>query len=328
MFLFQGASEEDCYATGCQRLCLQSTIDRCLLSHPVSHRQLEACFSLCAGDHLWAPMRLLVNVEVMISSPDSDHVYWASGTRGLVTGMLQPSTGELDYNLLQEAPPPESGLFANRRSKPVPIAVGRASGLALVRATNQLWVGTENGAMGSVYTFNLPNTRRHHHIHLQDAVLSLCAVNHMADRLGPQAKDMRYRVLVGLANGTIILFLGVHGGKVLENPLQGPKIVIATHQRRPCLTLTLTSEGHMWCSCGNTMEVYDMATLKLLRRLSTSQGGAGPGGGGGSGGGGRGDVITLMAVSSNGVWTVSRRSCVLRLWDQKTGQYRASYDVT
>ena len=260
-----------------------------------------------------------MNVEVMISSAQSEEVYWASGSRGLVMGMLTPSTGKLDYNLLQEAPPPESGLFANRRCKPVPIAVGRASGLALVQATNQLWVGTENGAMGSVYIFNLPNMRRHHHIHLQDAVLSLCAVNHQADNIDPSPdKEMRYRVLVGLANGTIILFLGIHGGKVLENPLQGPKIVIGTHQRRPCLTLTLTSEGHMWCNCGTNMEVYDIATLKLVRRLCSSHGAAG---------GSKGDVVTLMIVNASGVWTVGRRSSVLRLWDQKTGKYKASYDV-
>lgn len=260
-------------------------------------------------------MRLLVNVEVMIASSESEQVYWASGSRGLVTGTLLPSssTGTLHYNILQEAPPPVSGLFANRRCKPVPIAVGRASSLALVQATNQLWVGTENGAMGSVYIFNLPDMRRHHHIHLQDAVLSLCAINRCTG-----GEDMQYRILVGLANGTIILFLGKHGGKVLDNPLQGPKMVIATHQRKPCLGLMLTSEGHMWCSCGSSMEVYDITTLKLVRRLSTSQGSAG---------GGKGDVITLMIVSTCGVWTVGRRSSILRLWDQKTGQFRASYDV-
>lgn len=280
----------------------------------ISHRELEARFSLCAGDHLWSPMRLLVNVEVMVSSCDSELIYWASGTRGLVTGSIVPSTGDLNYNLLQEAPPPESGLFANRRVKPVPIAVGRASGLALVQESNQLWVGTENGQMGAVYVFNLPEMRRHHYIHLQDAVLSLCAINKLSDQ-----QEMRYRVLVGLANGTIILFLGLHGGKVLDNPLQGPKLVIATHQRKPCLSMMLTSEGRLWCSCGNSMEVYDVCSLKQVHRLTPSQGAAS---------GNRGDGITLMAISGKGVWTVGRRSSLLRLWDQKTGQCKASYDAS
>lgn len=318
-------NSEDCIATGCQRLCLQSNIDHCLFSDPISHRELEARFSLCAGDHLWSPMRLLINLEVMISSNDSQLVYWASGSRGLVTGTLLPSTGDFRSNMLQEAPQPESGLFANRRVKPVPIAVGRASGLALVQETNQLWVGTENGQMGSVYVFNLPNMRRHHHIHLQDAVLSLCAVNNTVDKLG--GVEMRCRVLVGLANGTIILFLGLHAGKVLENPLQGPKMVIVTHQRKPCLTMTLTSQGHIWCSCGNTMEVYDISTLKLVHRLSTS-GSTPQGATNVYPGGSRGDVITLMIISGKGVWTVGRRSPILRLWDQKTGQYKASYNVS
>lgn len=279
-------------------------------------------------------MRLLVNVEAVITTAsEPDLVYWASGSRGLITGTMSISTGALSSNILQEAPPPESGLFANRRGKPVPIAVGRASGLALVEKTNQLWVGTENGQMGSVYVFNLPNMRRHHHIHLQDAVLCLCAINSLADKHG--GEEMSYRVLVGLANGTVILFLGLHGGKVLENPLQGPKLVIVTHQRKPCLTMTLTSGGQIWCSCGSTMEVYDMCSLKFVRRLSTSQdssvasvGNAGGSRSGGGGGGGSRDVITLMMVSRRGVWTVGRRSAVVRLWDQNTGEFKASYDVS
>ena len=264
-------------------------------------------------------MRLLINVEVIISSTDSDLVYWASGSRGLVTGTMEPSTGTLSSNILQEAPPPESGLFANRRCKPVPIAVGRASGLALVEETKQLWVGTENGQMGSVYVFKLPNMRQHHHIHLQDAVLSLCALNRLGHESG--GDTMHYRVLVGMANGTIILFLGHYNGKVLENPLQGPKLVIATHQRRPCLAITLTLDGHIWCCCGNTVEVYDITSIKLVRRLTPSQGG-------GVGGSTRGDVLTLMAVNGKGVWTVGRRSTILRLWDQHTGEFKASYDVS
>lgn len=325
----QADSEEECIATGCQRLCLQSSLDQCLKADLISHRELEARFSLCAGGHLWSPMRLLVNVEVMISSQDSELVYWASGSRGLVTGSMLPSTGDLTYNLLQEAPPPESGLFANRRTRPVPIAVGRASGLALVQETQQLWVGTENGQMGSVYVFNLPDMRRHHHIHLQDAVLSLCALNMLGGGGGEGPQGMSYRVLVGLANGTIIMFLGLHEGKVLENPLQGPKLVIATHQRKPCLTMTLTSQGRLWCSCGSTMEVYDVCSLKLVNRLTTTLQGGGGGGGVAPGSSkGAGDGITLMVISGRGVWTVGRRSPELRLWDQKTGQFKGSYDVT
>ena len=313
--LIQVRSEEDCIATGCQRLCLQSSVDHCLVADLISHRELEARFSLCAGDNLWSPMRLLVNVEVMLASCDSEVIYWASGSRGLVTGSIVPSTGELKYNLLQEAPPPESGLFANRRVRPVPIAVGRASGLALAQETNQLWVGTENGQMGSVYVFKLPDMRRNHHIHLQDAVLSLCAINRLKEGRG--GEEMKYRVLVGLANGTIILFLGLRDGKVLDNPLQGPKLVVSTHQRKPCLTMTLTPEGHLWCSCGNSMEVYDVCSkLAHVHRLTTSQGGT------------RGDGITLMTINGKGVWTVGRRSPLLRLWDQKNGQCKASYDVS
>ena len=296
-------------------------MDQCLREDLVSHRELEARFSLCAGDHLWSPMRLMVNVETMVSS-GSDQVYWASGSRGLVTGSIVPSTGDLQYNLLQEAPPPESGLFANRRMKPVPIAVGRASGVALVQETNQVWVGTENGQMGAVYVFKLPDMRRHHHVHLQDAVLSLCAVNRLRGTGEEEEKEMKYRVVVGMANGTIILYKGMRDKKVLENPLLGPKIVVATHQRKPCLSMMLSPEGQLWCACGDIMEVYNIYTLKLTRQLRTSLAPGAPGSRS------RGAGITLMAVSGKGVCTVGRRSPIVSWWDQKTGHHKSSYDVS
>lgn len=319
--------------TGCQRLCLQSSLDQCIYTDPVPVCELGARFSLCAGDHQWSPMRLLVNVECMLCNEHADLVYWASGSRGLVTGTLEPNTGALISNVLQEAPLPASGLFANRRGKPVPIAVGRATVLALVLATKQLWVGTENGLMGSAYVFNLPDMRRHHYIHLQDAVLSLCAVNDSGIMFG--GDEMKYRVLVGLANGTIILFLGFHGGKVLENPLQGPKLVVLTHRRKPCLSINLTPDGNIWCGCGDTVEVFDITSLRSIRKLATTQVATPPTGTEtttteeekGQKTMSRGDVITLMAVSPRGVWIVSRRSPVLRLWNQVSGQLKASFNV-
>ena len=312
------------FATGCQRLCLQSTMDECVnISQPLNPATLQARFSVCAGDHEWSPMRLHVNVEAMICSEEANLVYWASGSRGLVTGTIEPTSGELLSNILQEAPPPASGLFANRRAKPVPIAVGRATAAALVSRTQQFWVGTENGQRGSVYVFNLPDMRRHHHIHLQDAVLSICAVNDKAEKLG-EDEQMAYRVLVGLANGTVILFMGVSGDKVLENPLQGPKQIVSTSSRKPCLTLELTRDGYIWCSVGDSLEVLDMKTLKSVQRLNCQ---VSPDSGGRRRSSNRGDVIILMCVNSLGVWTVSRRSHVLRLWSQVNGALLASYSV-
>ena len=306
---------------GCQRLCMQSTLEQCINSNPVLPNLLGARFSVCAGDREWSPMRLTVNVECMLCSEEADLIYWASGSRGLVTGTLDPNTGILISNILQEAPTPESGMFANRRAKPVPIAVGRATVLDLCQATQQLWVGTENGLVGSVYVFNLPEMRRHHYIHLQDAVLSLCAVNELGAKFG--GDNMKYRILVGLANGTIILFLGMHQGKVLENPLQGPKLVVVTQGRKPCLGMTLTPDGYIWCSCGDALEVLDIVSLKSVRRLSTQVNH----GEDKSKTLVKGDVITLIVVNSRGVWTVSRRSPVLRLWNQVSGQLKASYNI-
>lgn len=270
-------------------------------------------------------MRLHVNVEAMVCSEDADLIYWASGSRGLVTGTIHPLSGELLSNILQEAPPPESGMFANRRAKPVPIAVGRATSVALVSCTQQLWVGTENGQMGSVYVFKLPDMRRHHHIHLQDAVLSICAVNNITEKLGSEGGVM-HRVLVGLANGTVILFLGVRGEKVLENPLQGPKQIVTTCGHKPCLSLELTRDGYIWCSVGECLEVFDMKTLKSVRRLNCQIASESLDEAGRSGSR-HGDVIILMCVNSLGVWTVTRRSHILRLWNQLDGSLLSSYSI-
>lgn len=300
-------------------------MEECVLRDPVNHREIKSRFSLCAGDHLWSPMRMLANVECMLCSEDAQLVYWASGSRGLVTGTITPATGHLDYNILQAAPPPESGLFADRRCKPVPIAVGRATGLALVQETGQLWVSTENGQMGSVYVFNLPDMRRHHYIHLQDAALCVLAINNRIAQTSTE--DLKYRTLVGLANGTIILFLGVSadGGRVLDNPLQGPKHIVVTPQRRPCLSLSLTPTGHVWCSCGDAIEVLNATTLKLVRHLAISEGSLNCGRN--QKPASKGDVITLMAVNECGVWTVGRRSRQLKLWDQVSATLKGSFTV-
>ena len=41
----------------------------------------------------------------------------------------------------------------------------------------------------------------------------------------------------------------------------------------------------------------------------------------------KGEVIMLMATNALGVWTVTRRSTLLRLWDAVTGAMKASYNV-
>ena len=41
----------------------------------------------------------------------------------------------------------------------------------------------------------------------------------------------------------------------------------------------------------------------------------------------KGEVIMLMATNALGVWTVTRRSTLLRLWDAVTGAMKASCNV-
>ena len=305
----------------CHRLCLQSILDLCTNIGDVTIKMLRARLSLCAGEESWAPLNLTLDLECLLSSVDASLVYWASGSRGLVVGTISPTSGKLYRHILAEAPTPESGLFANRRGKPIPIAVGHATAIDLCYATNQLWVGTENGLMGSVYVFNLPDMKTHHYIHLQDAVLSLMVVNdHMQH---DKDNDLQFHVLVGLANGTIIKFMGRSGGQILNNPLHGPRKVIMTTGRKPCLNMHITSNGHLWCGCGNNIEIFDSLTLNSLfhHDCQIANGDSSPSNKI------KGEVIVLMALSKRGVWTVSRRSTVLRLWDMVTGELRASFNV-
>ena len=307
----------------CHRLCLQSILDMCVNIGDVTIDMLRVRLSLCAGEESWGPLKLTLDIECLLTNEDSSTVYWASGSRGLVVGSIDPISGKLYRHILAEAPTPESGLFANRRGKPIPIAVGHATAIDICRAADQLWVGTENGLMGSVYVFNLPDMKSHHYIHLQDAVLSLKVVNNQP-KLVSTDDDHQYHVLVGLANGTIILFMGRAGGQPLKNPLQGPRKVIATTDRKPCLSIEMTANGHFWCGCGNSIEVIDSTSLRSLVRhhcLVQQEGEKGPNSKM------KGDVIVLMGLSGRGVWTVTRRSTALRLWDSVTGNIKATFSI-
>ena len=328
----------------CYRLCMQSVIQLCIGMGDLTFRNLESRLSLCAGGNNWSPLKLTLDMEVLLTSPSSPYVYWASGSRGLVIGNIEPDEGSLYSKILAEAPRPESGLFANRRGKPIPIAVGHATAIDICTYTRQIWVGTENGLMGSVYVFNLPDFKSHHYIHLQDAVLSLKIMDSSSSPSSPSPSspspsspspssspssssqsDYDYKALVGLANGTIIIFSGRNQERLLENPLQGPRRVVTTFNRKPCLGISANSSGHLWTACGNNFEVFEFPSMKSVRRnvCSYSNGG----GGGASASSVKGEVIIYSGLNRQGVWSVARRSAVLRLWDINTGELKASFNV-
>ena len=158
--------------------------------------------------------------------------------------------------------------------------------------------------MGSVYVFNFPDMRLHHHLYLQDAMLSLCALNGCGDLYG--GDEMKYRVLLGLANGSIILFFGINQGKVVPNPLQGPKLQMFTTRRKPCLNMSLTSNGYIWTSDA-ALELLDIVSLKSLRKLDALM--VATGGGETARELRKGEeVIILMAINSLGGFVRGRSS--------------------
>lgn len=301
----------------CHCLCMQSILQLCIGLNETTTAMLKTRLSICPGENTWGPLKLTLDMECLLPSPDSSLVYWASGSRGLVVGSINPESGKLYSRILAEAPTPESGLFANRRGKPIPIAVGHATAMDLCQAANQIWVGTENGLMGSVYVFNLPDMKSHHYIHLQDAVLSLKVANNVYSNNTSSV----YQTLVGLANGTIILFMGKFQGRTFENPLQAPKKVITTYNRKPCLSIGISSEGHIWSACGDNLEVFDSTTMSSISRHVCKPPENSPQKGS------KGDVIIHMALSKRGVWTVTRRSTMLSLWDMVTGNRKATFNV-
>ena len=308
-----------------------------------------------------------VSVECLHCAGDPQCVYWVSGTRGLIVGNFNPDTGELFRHIILEAPIPSSGMFANRKGKPIPLAVGHSTCLTIVKATKQLWVGTENGSKGSLHVFDLPDMKNHHSIHLQDAVLSLLAVNG-----APQSDSHQllcYRVFAGLANGSIIMFSGMHKDKVAQMPLHGARKVIVTKDRGPCLSLVLDPRGRLWYSRGDSVEVIDPLTLQHVAELSSLQVQRpkadlvlpSPTGDAASqkpmakrkspassvslsapnsartnaqltrkvtiSYKPKPDVIIQLAVSPQGVWSVARRSTKLFCWDLETGKQRVAYDI-
>ena len=347
--------------TGCQRMCLQTIINDCLMPHNNRRPTLKAIrdrLCLCVGGFKWSPLRMSISVECLHCAGDPQCVYWVSGSRGLIVGNFNPDTGEVFRHIILEAPVPSSGMFANRKGKPVPLAVGHATCLTVVKATMQLWVGTENGSKGSLRVFNLPHMKDHHSIHLQDAVLSLLAVNGT-----PQADshpELRYRVFAGLANGSIVMFSGMHMDKVVDMPLHGARKVIITKDRGPCLSLVLDPRGRLWYSRGDSVEVIDPFTLQHIAELSSLQFQRPKANLVLPSVTGEGavsqeplstlsvsdpnvahkltrkvtisykpkpEVIIQLAVSPQGMWSVARRSTKLFCWDLETGKQRVMYDI-
>lgn len=294
---------------------MQSVMQLCLGMGEVNTIALRAQLSLCAGGNKWAPLNIILDIECMLPSDDWSLVYWASGSRGLVVGTIEPATGQLYSHILAQAPTPESGLFANRRGRPIPIAVGHATAIDICKSTNKLWVGTENGLMGSVYVFDLPDMKTNNYIHLQDAALTVKAINDM------ESEERKHWVLVGLANGTVILFLGESQGKVLDNPLQGPRKIKVSPSKNPCLSIQLWNKSQVWCASGSVMEEYNLDGLRHVKQYQCLPPGAD------KEGTVRVDVIMLAAVSRRGIWTVARRSTVLRFWEKEKGDLKASFNV-
>jgi GTPase SAR1 family protein len=344
--------------TGCQRICLQSIINSCMATDTVLRptlRDIRDRLCLCVGASPWAPCRMSVSVECVYCPGDTGRVYWASGSRGLIVGHFNPDTGENFHHIILEAPVPSSGMFANRKGKPVPLAVGHATCLTVVKATKQLWVGTENGSKGSLHVFDVTDWSNHHSVHLQDAVLSILALNDAP--ITKNNPNLRYRVFAGLANGTIIIFTGILKDKVAVLPLQAQRRVIITRNRGPCLHMVLDSDGRLWYSRGDSIEVMDPVSLEpdpkltdlqvihrkadlilkpaetstndlreqvtlslpkqvpLNRTVSVSYK---P----------KPEIVIHMAASARGIWAVTRRSTKIYYWDLHTGKRKPAYDVS
>jgi len=344
------------YASSCSKTCLQMFMNDCF-DRKYSYRnisQLVPKLSLCSGENCWSPLKTCVNIECIESCSGSKVVHWASGSRGLVVGTLNPATGEMNRRILQSPPTPTSGLFANRKGRPAPIAVGRASAIAIVEETQQLWIGTENGSMGSVYVFNLPDMETHYYFHMPDAVLCLLACNDSLLKLGASERS-KHSVLVGLANGTIQIFSGHSndGVTVCHNPLQSQRQIIPVPDRLSCLSMAMTTTGDVWCACGDTIQILDTSKLQFrdcfagnqhrrspslrhgpipsspnsqrrapqplssmdVSRLTKLQENT------------KADVIVLLLCSYHGVWSVARRGTTLKLWDIDTNKIKAELDI-
>jgi len=345
-------------ASSCSKMCLQMFMQECFdirkSSAITSTIQLLPKLSLCSGDGCWSPLRTCVNIECIENYTDTGLVLWASGSRGLVVGTLDPVTGKTTSHILQAAPTPKSGAFSNRKGKPAPIAVGRASAIAVVKETQQMWIGMENGNMGSVYVFNLPDMDIHYHINMQDAVLSLLACNDALYKIGASERS-RHSVLVGLANGTIQIFTGhsSDGTTICQNPLKGQIQMIAIPNRLSCLSMVMTPSGHIWCACGETIQILDTSKLQFCDSLVSNQHRNSPvlqhTGLLSSPKPGRhnpirlstrdvnilaklhentkADLILSLAYSSQGIWSVARRGTSVKLWDINTNKIKTEFDI-
>ena len=49
--------------------------------------------TLCAGEIGWSPLSSDINVQCIVCT-DKQELYWASGTRGLLVGHINPKNGK------------------------------------------------------------------------------------------------------------------------------------------------------------------------------------------------------------------------------------------
>ncbi|KAI6653641.1 hypothetical protein LOD99_3536 [Oopsacas minuta] len=319
--------------SACHRLCMQPLLDNCLniknriiLDLPMIASKL----TLCAGEIGWSPLSSDINVQCIVCTRKPE-LYWSSGTRGLLVGHINPRNGKCMIRALTK---PDKRRHNSEQLQ----AVGNVTVMKIVESTNQLWIGIENMNKGALYVYDLPDMNNYYCGQLQDAVLSLMPIDknwESVKELKPDQEGLemlKYRVLVGLANGNIMVFMGMKNGDVIHNPLEGEKAVLL-QENKPCRGIIQTPRGLIWAACGHKMLVINPLTLKeqpkfkgiahhreqeiLAPYFSTRNSNRFV----------ANETVTDMVISGAWIWTIARRCSYIWIWDWETGRLLLRFDL-
>ena len=129
--------------------------------------------------------------------------------------------------------------------------------------------------------------------------------------------------------------------------------MIAIPNRLSCLSMVMTPSGHIWCACGETIQILDTSKLQFCDSLVSNQHRNSPvlqhTGLLSSPKPGRhnpirlstrdvnilaklhentkADLILSLAYSSQGIWSVARRGTSVKLWDINTNKIKTEFDI-
>ncbi|GLV39352.1 uncharacterized protein CBL_13229 [Carabus blaptoides fortunei] len=186
--------------------------------------------------------------------------------------------------------------YVEKRRRGSPLNRGKSAETASTDSSDDtdsqqptMWLGTEDGCI-HVYNCNDNIRIKKNKIRLQHGSSILCIIY------------LDNRVFVSLANGDITIYSRDQGGWNTSSPL----CVNVSTSMMP-VSKMLPNSGKLWCSCNNSIKIFNIHTLTVDHTLQTN--------------GDQNKSITCMVISGLGVWLSLHNSAVIKCFHSLTYEF-------